>query len=331
MMKKSLFPILAVLALFASCEKVVEFDTTASKAKPVLNAIPSAGKTLFVNYGNTRFFLDDNNEHPISNADITITVNNTTLHPTGNSHCNYFFDYQLQEDDRLQIAITNPDGSRVSSSTYVPRLPRIDSVVSYIDTTQVFNVGIIQFNLHDYAGYPEYYHFAVQQRDSGCRYNEWTKKYDTVDTTYYTYFLCYTPQFTDPSVSQSEALGGYFYSDLLATDQLADGQTVNANFLLMLLIDTNEVQPFLHQYTMIVESVTPDRFRYLKDVATATSLTTVFAEPSQVYSNVDGALGIFAGAAIRRYKLDIDPSILRRDDNAASPRRHHSLPLPFHK
>ncbi len=63
------------------------------------------------------------------------------------------------------------------------------------------------------------------------------------------------------------------------------------------------MQPYVHQYTLDVETVSPDRFRYLKDIANATSMLQLLTEPPAVYSNVQGALGIFAANARCRIPL----------------------------
>ena len=90
-------------------------------------------------------------------------------------------------------------------------------------------------------------------------------------------------------------MGGYIYTQLLTTDKLIDGQRHNTTIMMILLRDTNEVAPFIHEYTLNVESVTPERYQYLQDIEQATSIMQLITEPAPVYSNVNGALGIFAG------------------------------------
>ena len=86
-MKQFSIIILLILTL-TSCEKVIDFDTSVSQSKPVLNAVPSAEKQLFVYFAHTRFFLDSTNNQPINGVDMTVTVNGTDYHPTSVDHCN---------------------------------------------------------------------------------------------------------------------------------------------------------------------------------------------------------------------------------------------------
>ncbi len=75
-MKKThiLLLFLAVLAV-AGCEKVLEIDPDPSKTGLVLNAVPSAGKSAFIYFANTRFFLDTSNNQPIPGATLSLYVN----------------------------------------------------------------------------------------------------------------------------------------------------------------------------------------------------------------------------------------------------------------
>ena len=57
------------------------------------------------------------------------------------------------------------------------------------------------------------------------------------------------------------------------------------------------MQPFKHEYTVTLESMTYARLRYLIDVSRQGSSNSFFTEQGQVRGNVDGALGIFAGSA----------------------------------
>ncbi len=296
--------LIAVLTLFAtSCEEVMEIDESGLESPLVLNAIPSNGNRMFVNFTKTRFFLDDYN-HPLDDVDMTLYVNGVPQYPDSTSGCNYFFPYTATADDSLYISIFH-NGKSVSAQTYIPRMPSLSNISARIDST-LFRMVVIKFNVADNANYDEYYHINVMERDSGMRFNPFTEKFDTIDTTYNPYFVCFDSRITSPAVSVSNSLGGYFYKDMLYTDELVDGSNYSVTLMVLKLVDTNEVEPYIHDYTLCVESVTPERLDYLSQVSSAQSATTMFAEPSQVTGNVKGALGIFAGTAKQLVHLDID-------------------------
>ena len=279
---------------FSACERVIEFDVE-SESQLVLNAVPSSQRQLFVNFGYSRFFLEED-YRPVAGTDMTVCVNGTEYRPDSIRGNNYFFNYILQDDDSVSVRVRAGD-HYVTAHTHVPRMPRVSPPLAFIDSSGVFDLLTINFNLNDYPGYPEHYCFTVTQRDSGLRYSPYFEKFDTIDTSYNTLFCCLDDKLTSPEFAATEALAGYFYTQLLATDKGIDGTNHNTTLLIILLKDTNEVEPFIHQYTLNVESVTPDRYQYLQDVVGATSMTQLFTEPAPVHSNVIGALGIFAGNA----------------------------------
>ena len=156
--------------------------------------------------------------------------------------------------------------------------------IAEIDTLQPINSGDILFTLSDPADQQNYYYIYVEEYDSGSRWNQWESRWDTIDTVIHSYFNCLDLQ------------------GLLFTDSLINGQAHEMKISLMMFKDTAE-NPIQRHYTLVVQSLSHEAFRYIKDVQQSQSVTQFFAEPAQVYSNLDGGLGIFAAIAIRRYPL----------------------------
>ncbi len=291
--------------LIVSCEEVLDVDENQLEQHLVLNAMPSNGNRVFINFTTARFFLDDYN-HPLSDAQLTLYVNHVPLSPDSVSGCNYFFGYTATAGDSLEVRATGA-GLSASASTYVPAMSVVNNVSARLDST-LFRMVMIKFRLDDAADLKQMYHINVVERDSGLHYNSFTKTFDTIDTVYNPYFMCFDPLVTDPSVRGMEPMGGYFYERLLCSDELIDGRGYNITLMVLKLVDTNEVEPYIHDYSLSVESVTPERYDYLQQVARAQSSTSLFAEPSQVTGNVHGALGVFAGTAKQLIHLSIDGS-----------------------
>ena len=285
-----------------ACEKVIQVDPLDAPSQLVLNGVPSAEKQCFVYFANSHFFLDTSNNHPVDNVNMLLDVNGTQYRPTHVDRCRYYFDYVAQADDSLSIRVQAGD-RLVTSSTYVPRMPQISDPVAYIDSDSTFNLMVVNFTLTDPADYPNYYRFLITERDSGSIYIPYFDYSDTIDTTYNSIFFCLDKPLTDHNAAATEALGGYLYTQLLTTDANIDGTAHNASILVILLRDTNEIQPYIHQYGLSVECVTPDRYRYLQNIDAISSMMSMITEPPEIYSNVNGALGIFAGNAKRTFPL----------------------------
>lgn len=295
------------LLLLASCEKVL--DVEPDDAQLVLNGVPSEGRRAFVNFSYTHFFLDTLNAHPVSGASMTLTVNGVPYSPDSIAGCNYFFPPVLQADDQLQIDI-DAAGHHVKSQTYIPRPPDIRNMdVKYFESSS-FNFYLAGFTLADHPDYADFYNLSVMVRDSGMRYNEWLDTVELVDTTYKTYFIVTENKITAPDVCPYIPLGGYLYSQLMFLDRNIEGEDQPVGLYIMKLVDTNEIAPFKHWYTISAETLTPARWNYLLSAATANSMTSFFAEQGQAFSNVtvDGnpGLGIFAGNARYKYTFDVD-------------------------
>ena len=299
------FPLVMAL-LFSACEKTIDIDAPADR-QLVLNAVPSAGNRAFVYFAHTRFFLDSSNVQPVDGANLVLTVGGTPLVPDSVSRCRFFFPHILQEDDTLAIDITLPDGHTVHAATYVPRYPVVTAISAAEYASPSFNFHQVDFRLDDHAGVAEYYSIMVQERDSGLRYNVWGDSLELVDTLHSTFFVVPgQPEVTSNDVCPYIPLGGYLYSRLMFMDRNIDGRQYPMSVYIINTVDTNERPPFKHEYIVSVESVTPARWNYILSASSQNSMFSYFAEQGQAYSNVDGALGVFAGTAGRKYIFNPD-------------------------
>ena len=305
---------LYLLVFFASCEEVIPVDPSTSEAQLVLNGVPSSGRQLSVFFAHSRYFLDESNNHPVDGAIVSVDVNGQTYRPDSMVRCSYYFPYTLQDDDTVAVRV-NVGGTLVSAKTYVPRMPQVNNLMAMIDTSGTlgaewelgaFRLLFVSFELKDYRNHEDYYCITVDQRDSGSRHNIFLNTYDTVDTTYLTYFVTLDEDLNSPEVTAIPGMGDAFFTRLLFSDKRIEGKNHRVDLILLLMRDTTEVEPFIHEYTLHVESVTHDRLRYLADVANATSMTQIFSEPAAIYTNVNGALGIFAGNGRKTYPLTPD-------------------------
>lgn len=309
-----------LLFLFASCEKVIEIDDAPAGAKLVLNGLPSPDSRAFVYFAHTRFFLDPSNDQPVDGAQLTLSVNGVPYAPDSVSRCRYFFPYTYAEGDSLAIDITTPRGS-VHGRTYVPYTPQLTDIEVANRSGASLRFYQAKFTLHDRADLTEYYNLTVSVRDSGLRRNQWRREFDslsrtwvpaidTVDTVRTTYFLISDSPGITGDNSFINPMMGMVYTRNMFIDSAINGQAYPITLDIINLTDTNEIPPFKHEFIIELQSLTPARLRYLIDISRQGSSGGVFSEQGAVRSNLDGALGVFAGAATRRFAFD--PDTLRR-------------------
>ena len=310
------FSILLLLLLFTSCEKVIEIDDDPSAAKLVLNGLPMPESRAFVYFAHTRFFLDPSNDQPVPGAQLTLSVNGIPYAPDSVSRCKYFFPYTYAEGDSLSIDVTTPRGS-VRGQTYVPYTPQLTDISVRNRFGAALRYYRAEFNLHDRPNLREYYNLTVSVRDSGLRRNHWRRVYDTltgtwhpsidtVDTVRTTYFMLPSNPEIQGDYSYSVPMMGYIYTRNIFVDEAIDGRTHPIAIDIINLTDTNEIPPFKHEFTVQLQSLTPARLRYLIDVSRQGSGNNFFAEQGQVRSNLEGALGVFAGSATQKFTFNPD-------------------------
>lgn len=333
MKRISLYLLLAALLAAVSCQKVVEFDLDQVPSQLVLNSLPSEGNQLFVNFTYSRFFLDSNTVNPARDVDIKMAVTNSSgtqvFSPSDIQGVNYFFPYTVQGDDSISVTIA-ADGNLVTAATRVPRPLQISNFNTLETWTlspatkdlgfsgdSVLNLVFVSFDIDDYADQNNYYYISMNEHDSGSIFRPISKEFDTIDTLYRNLMLmCWDQSLIGPNSLLSKPVidlpqGLSFYDRIVCNDKAFNGRKHTASVILLILVDTNEVEGFRHDFTLSVESISPDRVRYLLDIANATSLTSFFAEPAGVYSNVlvngEQGLGLFSGISRRKFDVVVNP------------------------
>lgn len=314
--------------LVSSCQKMVEFDIDEIPSQLVLNSLPSDGNPMFVNFAYSRFFLDTASGRSASGVDMKLNVYSpsgsvTNYSPSSQDRSNYFFPYSPTGGDSLSINI-RVGNNEVFASTKIPKPIQSENFatahswemgMSSGDT--VLNLCFISLDLTDDPDEENYYYIRLQERDSGSYYSDLRQDYDTIDTIYNNLmFLCWNQMLTSSDVMLSSPLlvlpqGFTVYDRIICNDHRLAGSTRSIGIVLPVLVDTNEVRGFKHEFVFHVESIRPERVKYLLDVATATSLTSMFAEPAGIYSNVlingEQGLGLFSGISHQQFPFTIDP------------------------
>ena len=300
-MRKIRYIIPIICALFASCEEVVEFDIEDTKPFVVVNALPNTDSLLFVNITYSRFFLDNQPFRPVTDATVTLDINGTTYAISQRDGANYLSNYIVTAGDTLTLTVAVPGYETITAGTRAVPLPDITSLVTEIDTLQPITAGEISFTLTDPANTKNYYLVYISERDSGTQWNLWEEKWDTIDTVTHSYFNCLNRKITDPQVNLTENMMEYF-NQLLFKDSLIDGQQYDIKLSIPMLRDTAE-NPIQREYTLVIESLSPEAFRYTAEVTAAQGIGQYFAEPTRIYTNLSGALGIFAAIARREFPI----------------------------
>ena len=328
-MKVRTYIFVILTLVMAACQKVVEFDIDEIPSQLVLNGLPSDGNRMFVNFAYSRFFLDTSAGRSAGSPEMTLNISGPsgtlTLHPDSLSRTNYFFPYTPQGGDSLSITV-KVGANTVTSSTKIPKPLQVPTCNTFLtwtmprtagSTDTVLNLCVVNFTLSDYADEDNYYYITVSEHDSGSVFRETLQEFDTVDTLYRNnMFMCTDRALTGSDVLLSSPvvvlpMGYTVYDRIICNDKVLNGTSATHSIIIPILVDTNEVRGFKHELVFHIESIRPERVRYLLDVANATGMTQMFAEPAGVYSNVlvngEQGLGLFSGISHLKFPLNTEP------------------------
>lgn len=288
------------LGLLSGCEKEIEFSGELKKPKLVLNCLFNTDSIWAVKLSNSLSVIDQLNPGPVEGATIEILDGSGNLlealseispgqyvSPTG---------LQPVAGNIYQVRASKANFTTVTATNYTPQPVSIlawDTVRTVDgDGTELLEVTV---RIQDNAAEENFYVLGMPYTSMDI--------YGT-DTFIYSYPVYM--QTNDPIVNQTfDAEPGYTpsYPQLLFTDVLFSGGTYNLKF---------QVDPYTFVYgqfgdtqlDLVLYSCTEDFYRYLVSFDAYQAVSgNPFAQPVQVYSNVENGFGIFAGTSVFKVNL----------------------------
>lgn len=323
-MRKTFYIIVAALLLTA-CEKQVDIDVDALEPEVVVKALGEVDSPLQVRLTYSRptfgtFYVRDGESYfkPITDATVTLKANGAAVGTAVGDDGDYSFAYAPQPGDRLVLSIEVPGHETVSAEAEVPQLPQAGNVSASGEGQNIFN-KVVHFTLTDQAGSDDYY--SVRLRVHEVSYNtEYDNEgavisRDTADYEYYADFSCtdYTViSNSDIDIEDPEAANTYWGDELLFTDANISG--LSHEFRLQLrgygygyydedYYDDDYYDDGTHRWEhevvvtcrLEVSALSRDSYFYLQsiDAYDYDDILSLFGEPVQIHSNVNGGIGIF--------------------------------------
>lgn len=314
---KRLTYILALLPLlFASCEKVIDFDMEETERFVVLNSRAETDSLVSAHLTYSRFFLDNGTFENVTDATAWLDVNGTIYNGAHSSKGNYTFPYVPKPGDSLTMHVQVPGRDELTAAARMPLTAGISNL-SYVAVhdSSVYEWGEVYytdrmnvtFTLSDPGSEENYYRLRVLWDDTALCH-QWTDRFqDTLfEDQYDRWYTVYTIQ--DLSLVNNTDLGSlidnengqYDGSSLLFTDANINGK--NHPILLQVHppVDHGELLVSSHpNITIFVESLSRDYFLYLKTAMAQSDegLNSFFTEPTRIHSNVHGGRGIFGAVS----------------------------------
>ncbi len=299
---RSLCLALLMGVVLASCQTEIEFDGEETEPYIVVYGVQEADSTMSIQLSYSRFFLSNAPTQYIGDATVQLYLNGTLLpvDRVNEEEGRYYFDVRPQPGDSLYLSVVAGDKA-VVAGTRVPRVPQIefvgyttdttidsysDEYYSYNDTTVTYHM---RFRLHD-AAEENFYQFSVQMYDEF-----YTAYQDNM------YFSSSSPYFYEmDALEVIEGGDGTFYGNyVLFDDALFNGKEMEFSISYDRWNSSGYFDPTMPMFRVALQSYSKECYRYKKTApAAGDDFGGLFTEPVQVYSNVEGGIGVFASQTI---------------------------------
>lgn len=282
----SLFFIPAVALLLCSCEKDANVKLPDIKSQLVVTSFISPADTVItVNVSETKPLYtpgNNNTNGTINNAIVYISdgVNSVNLPYRVNAYTINSSSFQILAGHTYFLSVATPDGRMVNAETTVPSGPVPVTVASYYEARNNENANgafpgelytVLQLNLNDPSGIKNYYRTDIK----GFAINP-----DTV-----------------PVNNMYGVL-----KEHLETDEGQDGKTIAVEKSVYNAFSTDNELKF---FEVTLLNCNYPYYAYHKSLINVSNSggDNPFSEPSFMYSNINGGLGVFGAYVSSRTRL----------------------------
>ena len=300
---KKLFLLLSISLVYISCEKIIPFEGDVNVPKLVINSIFESDSTFKVHVSSSRSVIDTASFQNIEDAIVTIKDDNGNIIETLNHIDNGFYSGQTypSQNKIYTLKVNHPNYNNISASDSLPSPITINNV----DTLKVedpINGDRLQIsmNFDDPENTQNYYLIETYS------VNEYLviKNSDTTE-----YELDTTKQYMVLTDEVFQNGGSPWREQGLFNDLLFNGQ----NKTLELEIPYEDISEIGIGYEwsyktksarVYLHNISKSYYYYRTSLELYQSASgNPFAQPVQVYSNIENGFGVFAGSQISYFDL----------------------------
>lgn len=290
-MKRLIFCTLALLAFF-SCQKVLDLDAETKTPKLVVNSLFNSDSTWKVHVSKSLSVIDNGELKDINTATVRIFDDNNNLLEQLSSSGKGIY----HSPTNLKPTLGKEYKVEVSASSFVtvsakdfcpPSVPILgidtsSTISSFGDKEQ--NVTI---RFQDPAGGKNYYGIELELMRYKRNFNSSTSTYDTTFIGSDNIYLSSSNPVVDNGPDS-------YAQTLTLKDNLFNGQQQSISFSYY-SYDSGDPDEFSVKKISLL-SLTDGTYKYLKSIEAYRNVDgNPFAEPVQVFTNVDNGFGIFGG------------------------------------
>lgn len=311
-MRKIIFPALVLILIFASCEKKLDINLPDSEKHIVLNGIINPDSLIKVRISKSQNVLDNSDIEYLSEADVKLFKDGEFLENLTSTGSGYFIssinpeinavykltvDYSVLNSVSTQNVLRNPV-SIISVDTS-KHITINDYGDGYTDTAITMDFKI---KLHDNANTSEFLFLSLTSMKPVYDYNgdiPYLTGYEEVSE----YFDSNDPVFRDGNndFTIEKSSGKIFKDELFNGNDYEIEVNIQHYFSMYQPEHFDSSMFYIKLYT-----VSEDFYKYVKSYnLNQQSEYDPFAQPVQVFTNIENGLGLFTG-----YTIDTDSLII---------------------
>ena len=300
---KKLFFLLSVSLIYISCEKVIPFEGDVNTPKLVINSVFESDSTFKVHVSSSRSVIDTSSFENIDDAVVTIKDGNGNVIEVLNHVVNGFYKGQVlpEENTTYILEVNHPNYANITASDSLPS----PIIINSVDTSTILdpingNRLRISMNFDDPENNQNYYLLETYS------VNEYliVENLDTVE-----YELDTTKQFMVLTDEVFQNGGSPWRDQGLFNDLLFNGQNKTLEIEIPNENWSGSEDGYDWSYKTLtlrlyLHNITISYYYYRTSLELFQNASgNPFAQPVQVYSNIENGFGVFAGSQISFFDL----------------------------
>ncbi len=310
MKKINILTTLFLAITFTACEKEIEFTGKVSKPLMVVNSIISSDSVISAYITKSKFFLEnDETFDNVNNADVSVYINGVFKEKMANTQDGlYQTSFIPNQGDTVEIKATASGLDDVNSKTivsYQPDIISLDTTLKSMTITPNLTYSSVNggpFTV-DTTGYSVNFdlNVKIKIKDNGSINNSYRLEPSLIypnDSSKYFYSNSVYTTFdgilseNQNGVSDFLDISGSYNMYGIFTDEIFNGKefTVSCTIHCSLYYSLSN----LHENYLYInlQEINSDYYNYLYTRDMSINSEGPFSEPVQIYSNINGGIGI---------------------------------------